>query len=89
MLFTLLQWRHDERDGVSIQQHLGCLLNRLFSRRLKKSSKLRVIALSEGNSPLTSGLLSQRASNAEKVSIWWRHHDSTMALIVDTDLFTM
>ena len=30
---------------------------------------------SEGNSPVTSGFLSQRASNAENVSILWRHQD--------------
>ena len=34
----------------------------------------RVTGLCEGNSPMTSGLHSQKASNAENVSIWWRHH---------------
>ena len=28
----------------------------------------------EGNSPLTGEFLAQRTSNAENVSIWWRHH---------------
>ena len=36
-----LQWRHDERDGVSNHQHHECLLNRLFRRRSKKTPKLR------------------------------------------------
>ena len=28
-----------------------------------------------GNSPVTSDFPAQRASDAENVSIWWRHHD--------------
>ena len=40
-----LQWRHDGRDGVSNRQPHDCLLNRLFRRRSKKTSKLRVTAL--------------------------------------------
>ena len=35
---------------------------------------LRVTGLFVGNSPVTSEFLAQMASNAEKVSIWWRHH---------------
>ena len=31
--------------------------------------------LCEGNPPITGGFRSQRASNAENVSIWWRHHE--------------
>ena len=37
-----LQWRHNERDGVSKHQPHDCLLNRIFKRRSKKTSKLRV-----------------------------------------------
>ena len=29
-----------------------------------------------GNSPVTGELSAQRASNAENVSIWWRHYES-------------
>ena len=36
-----LQWRHNERAGVSNHQPRDCLLNRLFRRRSKKISKLR------------------------------------------------
>ena len=71
-----LQWRHNERDDVTNHRSLDRLLNRLFRRRLKKTSKLRVTGLYEGNSPVTGGFLSQRASNPENVSIWWRHHVS-------------
>ena len=46
-----LQWRHNERDGVLNHQPHDCLLNRLFRRRSKKTSKLRVTGLWAGNSP--------------------------------------
>ena len=46
-----LQWRHNEHHGVSNHQPHGCLLNSLFRRRSKKTSKLRVSGLCEGNSP--------------------------------------
>ena len=46
-----LHWRHNDHDGVSNHQSHGCLLNRLFRRRSKKSSKLRVTGLGVGNSP--------------------------------------
>ena len=55
-----LQWRHNERDGVSNQ--------------IKNTPKLRVIGLCAGNSPMTGEFPSQRASNAENVSIWWHQH---------------
>ena len=70
---TLL-WRHNGRDGVSDHQPHDCLLDRLFRRRLKNTSKLRVTSLCEGNSPVTGEFLTQRASNPENVSICWRHH---------------
>ena len=46
-----LHWRHNDHDGVSNHQPRGCLLNRLFRRRSKKTSKLRVTGLCVGNSP--------------------------------------
>ena len=51
---TALQWRHNERDGVPNHRRLDSLLNRLFRRRSKKTSKLRVTGLGEGNSPVTN-----------------------------------
>ena len=48
-----LQWRHNECGGVSNHRRLDCSLNRLFRRRSKKTSKLRVTVLCEGNSPVT------------------------------------
>ena len=46
-----LRWRHNERDSVSNHQPHDCLLNGLFRRRSKKTSKLRVTGLCAGNSP--------------------------------------
>ena len=46
-----LHWRHNDYDGVSNHQPHGCLLNRLFRRRSKKTSKFRVTGLCAGNSP--------------------------------------
>ena len=70
-----LRWRHNERDSVSNHQPHDCLLNRLFRRRSKKTSKLRVTGLCVGNSPGTGEFPAQMASYAENVSIWWRHHE--------------
>ena len=71
-----LQWRHNERDGVLNHQPHECLFNHLFRRRSKKTSKLRVTGLCEGNSPVTGEFPAQRPGYAENVSIWWRHHAS-------------
>ena len=46
-----LHWRHNDHDGVSNHQPHGCLLNRLFRRRSKKTSKLRVNGFCVGKSP--------------------------------------
>ena len=72
--FYTLQWRHNGRDAVSNHQPHDCLLHRIFKRRSKKTSKLRVTGLCAGNSPGTGEFPAQMASNAEDVSIWWRHH---------------
>ena len=45
-----LRWRHTGHDGVAINQPYDCLYNRLFRRRSKKTSKLRVTGLYAGNS---------------------------------------
>ena len=70
-----LRWRHNDHAGVSNHQPHGCLLNRLFRRKSKKTSKLRVTGLCAGNSSGTGEFPAQMASYAENVSIWWRHHD--------------
>ena len=71
-----LQWRHNGCDSVSNHHPHDCLLNHLFRRRSKKTSKLRVTGICVVNSPGTGEFPAQMASNAENVSIWWRHHDT-------------
>ena len=51
LIHISLHWRHNDHDGVSNHQPRDCLLNRLFRRRSKKTSKLRVTGLCVGNSP--------------------------------------
>ena len=74
-----LRWHHNGRDGVSNHQPHDSLLNRLFRRRSKKTSKLRVTGLCAGNSPATGEFPAQMASNAENIFIGWRHHVYVLA----------
>ena len=64
-------------DATAFQiTSLTIVFSTVYSRRRsKKASKLRVTGLCAGNSPGTGEFLVQRVSNAENVSIWWRHHD--------------
>ena len=48
-----LQWHHNGRNSVSNHQPHYCLPNRLFRRRSKKTSKLRVTGLCAENWPVT------------------------------------
>ena len=50
---TSLQRRHNKSDSVSNPRLLDCWPNRLFRCRSKKTSKLCVIGLCEGNPPVT------------------------------------
>ena len=75
MILYSLQWRHNERDGVSNHQPHNYLLNRLFTRRSKQTSRLCVTGRCVGNSPVTGDFPTQMASNAKNVSIWWHHHE--------------
>ena len=76
-IISALRWRHNDRDGVSNHQPRDCLLNRLFRRRSKETSKLCVSGLCAANSPGTGEFSAQMASYAENVSIWWCHHGLT------------
>ena len=69
-----LQWHHNEHDGFSNHHCLHCLVNCLFRRSSKKTSKFCITGLCEGNSPVTCEFPAQRASNMEYISIWWHHH---------------
>ena len=80
-----LHWRHNDHDGVSNHQPHGCLLNRLFRPRSKKTSKLCVTGLCAGNSrgpvnsphkwPVTRKMFPSDdvIMNTESVSISWHH----------------
>ena len=57
--------RHKGCDGVSNHQPHNSLLNRLFGRKSKETSKLRVTGLCAGNSPVTGEFPAQMVSNAE------------------------
>ena len=42
---------------------------------IKEKTKLRVTGFCVWNSPVTGEFPAQRASNAENISVWWRHHE--------------
>ena len=88
-VYFTLRWRHNDHAGVSNHQPHGCLLNRLFRRKSKKTSKLRVTGLCAGNSPGTGEFPAQMASYAENVSIWWRHHDHFCMTVVTYILYDL
>ena len=71
--YLSLQWRYNDHDSVSNHQPHGCLLNRLFRRRSKKT-----YIKAPRHWPLcgefTGEFPARMASYAENVSIWWRHH---------------
>ena len=50
------------------------IFNRLFRRRSKKISKLRVIGHCEGNITGDRWIPRTKSSNAKNVPIWWRHY---------------
>ena len=63
-----LHWRQNDHDGVSNHQPHVCLLNRLFRRRSKKTSKLHVTGLCVGNSP---GRVKRVACCYDLLNCWW------------------
>ena len=48
IVYVSLQWRHNDRDDVSNHRSFECLLNPLFRRRSKKTSKLRITGFVRG-----------------------------------------
>ena len=53
---------------------LTIVYSTIYSGADQITSKLRVTGLCVGNSPGTGEFPAQMASNAENVSMWWRHH---------------
>ena len=73
-----LHLRHSERDGVSNHRRLDCVLNRLFRRRSKKTSKLRVTGLGEGNPRVTGGFphkwpVTRKICSSDDVIMEWAY----------------
>ena len=60
-----LQWRHNERDGVSNYRPFDCFLYIFFQAQIKENLKASRHWPLWGEPPLTSSFSSQRASNAE------------------------
>ena len=60
--------------GVSNHRPFVCLFSGLLRLTRKKNFKDALLALCEGNPPVTGGFPSERASNAESIFISWRHH---------------
>ena len=56
----MTKWRHNGGVGVLNHRCLDGLLKRLFRRRSKKRSKLRITGLCEGTLPMTSGFPSHK-----------------------------
>ena len=54
---------------------LTIVYSTVYSGADKKTSKLLVTVLCAMNSPGTGEFSAQSTSNADNVSIWWRHHD--------------
>ena len=79
-----LQWRHNERNGVSNYWRFDCLLNRLYSRRSKKTSKLRVTGRHREWNYYTTVVLRKssfyRVRTTDKTNCTW-HSISKSALI--------
>ena len=86
----LFLWARHNHDVVSNHGCFDCFLSRLFRHRSKNVSKLRVTGLCERNPPVICEFPSQRAqraSNAKYVSIWWRHHATSILFIYIHDGF--
>ena len=84
---TILQWSHNGRDGVSNHQPHDCLLNRLFRRRSKKTSKLRVTGLCVGKSPVRrkmfsfDGVIMRNVHVIGQPSVWGNYYWTIIVLL--------
>ena len=71
---STVQWRHNEHDGVSNQHPYDYLLNRYSGadQRYHQNSASLAFVTGIHRSPVNSP---HKNNNAEKVCIWWRHHE--------------
>ena len=71
-----LQWRHNGRGSVSNHQPQNWFYSTVYSDAdQRKHQSSHATGLCAGKSPETGEFPAQMASNAENVSIWWRHHE--------------
>ena len=70
-----LQWCHNGQDGVSNHQPHNCLLNHLFKAQIKENTKAPRHWPLYGECTGDGEFPTQRAGNAENVSISWCHHE--------------
>ena len=81
-------WRHCNGKFIT-RWRLKSPASRWFAQtfvqaQVKKTSKLGVTGLCEGNLSVTGAFPSQRASNTENISIWWRHHVFLFSIVYVT-----
>ena len=60
---------------------LTIVYSTVYSGADQRTSKLCVAGLCVGNSSVAGEFPAQMASNAENVSIWWRHHARSLGRI--------
>ena len=78
----LIKWRHNGWDGVSNHQPHDCILNCFFQAQIKENIIAPRHWSRVGNLPVTGEFPAQKASNADDVSIWWRHHEPLLYTMV-------
>ena len=71
-----------ERHKVSHYVSFDCLLNSLCGPVSPKYQGPHYWPTVMGNSAVTDEFTAQKASNAEKASIWWRHHAFYMGNVI-------
>ena len=77
-------WRHNERHGIWTLCPAVC-----FGTHKKKHQGSASLAFVWGNPSLTSGFPSQRPSDAENISIRWRHQDLWMFVCQKSSSFVL
>ena len=68
---------------------LSNVYSTIYSGADHRNIKARITGLCEGNSSVTGDVPAQRASNAENVSIWWRHHEFEIITLYKEENFSI
>ena len=75
-------WQISSKILVCLKSQASPLFTQSFIRaQIKENIKADVTGLCAGNSPNTGELPALMASNAESVSIWWRHRGFTSRIV--------